>query len=42
MRALFNGHIGNSSVWISLVIVLGLAVLAITWSVRQFDRIAAT
>lgn len=41
MRALFNGNIGDSSVWISLIIVLGLALLAITWSVRQFDRVAA-
>jgi ABC-2 type transport system permease protein len=37
MRALFAGHVGASSVWISLVIVSALAVVALTWSVRQFS-----
>ena len=40
MRALFSGHVGASSVWISMIIVVGLAVLALTWSVRSFQRSA--
>lgn len=39
MRALFAGHVGASSVWISLVIVSALAVCALTWSVRQFSAV---
>lgn len=38
MRALFAGHIGASSVWESLIIVVVLAVFAMTWSVRLFAR----
>jgi ABC-2 type transport system permease protein len=39
MRALFNGDPGASSVWISLLIVFGLAVITTTWSVRVFTRL---
>jgi ABC-2 type transport system permease protein len=38
MRALFAGQIGASSVWESLVIVLVLSMVALTWSVRLFAR----
>jgi len=38
MRALFAGRIGDSSVWESLIIVVVLAVFAMTWSVRLFAR----
>jgi ABC-2 type transport system permease protein len=38
MRELFSGHIGASSVWISLLLVIGLAIAAMTWSVRTFQR----
>jgi ABC-2 type transport system permease protein len=38
MRALFAGHIGDPSVWRSLVIVIVLAAAAMTWSVRLFTR----
>jgi ABC-2 type transport system permease protein len=38
MRALFAGQLGASSVWESLVIVLVLSVVAMTWSVRLFAR----
>jgi ABC-2 type transport system permease protein len=38
MRALFNGHIGASSVWESLIIVAVLTVFAMSWSVRLFSR----
>jgi ABC-2 type transport system permease protein len=38
MRSLFQGNSGASSVWLSLVIVVGLAVLTLTWSVRLFAR----
>lgn len=38
MRALFAGHIGDPSVWRSLIIVVVLAVFAMTWSVRLFAR----
>ncbi|HEY7142778.1 MAG TPA: ABC transporter permease [Streptosporangiaceae bacterium] len=38
MRALFNGLIGANSVWISLIIVVTLAVFAVNWSVRLFAR----
>lgn len=36
MRALFQGHIGDHSVWESLVIVAGLAIVAVGLSARQF------
>ncbi len=39
MRALFAGHIGASSVWISMIIVVVLASASITWSVRVFSRL---
>jgi len=38
MRALFAGHIGDPSVWQSLIIVAVLTVFAMTWSVRLFAR----
>ena len=38
MRALFAGRIGDPAVWQSLIIVLVLAVFAMTWSVRLFAR----
>jgi ABC-2 type transport system permease protein len=40
MRALFNGHPGDTAVWVSLVVVPVLAALAMTWSVRLFARTA--
>lgn len=40
MRDLFSGHPGASSVWISMIIVVGLAALALVWSVRSFQRTA--
>jgi ABC-2 type transport system permease protein len=36
MRALFAGHLGDHSVWQSLIIVAALTVIAMTWSVRLF------
>jgi ABC-2 type transport system permease protein len=39
MRALFAGDIAASSVWISMIIVLTLAVVTTTWSVRVFSRL---
>jgi len=39
MRSLFSGDIGATSVWVSLIIVVVLASLAVTWSVRVFSRI---
>jgi ABC-2 type transport system permease protein len=36
MRALFAGHLGDGSVWQSLVIVAVLAAVTMTWSVRLF------
>jgi ABC-2 type transport system permease protein len=38
MRALFAGHIGAAAVWQSLIIVVMLAAVAMTWSVRLFAR----
>jgi ABC-2 type transport system permease protein len=38
MRDLFNGHIGYSTVWQSAIIVVVLAFVAVTWSVRLFTR----
>jgi len=38
LRALFAGRIGDPSVWRSLVIVIVLTALAMTWSVRLFAR----
>jgi len=38
MRALFAGDITAFSVWLSLVILVGLAAAAMTWSVRLFAR----
>jgi ABC-2 type transport system permease protein len=40
MRALFQGHIGASSVWQSMIIVVVLAVLTLGWSMRLFARSA--
>ncbi|HXC84104.1 MAG TPA: ABC transporter permease [Trebonia sp.] len=37
-RALFDGHAGYPSVWASLLVLLGLAVLATAWSMRLFAR----
>ncbi len=36
MRALFAGHIGDPTVWQSLIIVAALTVLAVAWSAREF------
>jgi ABC-2 type transport system permease protein len=36
MRALFAGHLGDPSVWQSLIIVAALTAVAMTWSVRLF------
>lgn len=38
MRALYAGHLGDPSVWQSLALTAGLAVLAIAWSARKFAR----
>ncbi|HEY3906712.1 MAG TPA: ABC transporter permease [Streptosporangiaceae bacterium] len=38
MRAMFQGHIGASVVWEALVIMIGLAVLAVLLSSRLFSR----
>jgi ABC-2 type transport system permease protein len=38
MRDLFSGRVGTSSVWISMIIVVVLAGLALAWSVRSFQR----
>jgi ABC-2 type transport system permease protein len=39
MRSLFNSDMAASSVWISFVIVIVLAVVTTTWSVRTFGRL---
>jgi len=39
MRSLFAGDIGATSVWVSLILVVVLASLAVTWSVRVFSRL---
>ena len=38
MRALFTGHAGDPVVWLSLTIVVLMAIFASTWSVRLFTR----
>jgi ABC-2 type transport system permease protein len=38
MRALFAGHLGETVVWLSLVIVIGMTIVATAWSVRLFAR----
>jgi len=38
MRALFAGHAGDAVVWQSIVIMAGLALIAMTWSARLFSR----
>jgi ABC-2 type transport system permease protein len=38
MRALFNGHLGDPSVWRSVIIVGVLAVGTVFWSARLFTR----
>ena len=38
MRSLFEGHAADSTVWLSLIIVVALAVVTISWSVRLFAR----
>jgi len=38
MRALFAGHIGDATVWLSLIIVTVMTIIASTWSVRLFAR----
>ena len=37
MRALFSGHLGDDSVWQSLLIVSALTVAAVFWSARLFS-----
>ncbi len=37
MRALFSGHVGDSAVWQSLLIVAALTVAAVFWSARLFS-----
>jgi ABC-2 type transport system permease protein len=39
MRALFQGHAGANSVWITLVLISALAVVTTTWAVRVFSRL---
>ena len=41
MRALFQGNMGASSVWLSLIIVVVLAAVTMAWSVRLFARSTA-
>jgi ABC-2 type transport system permease protein len=38
MRALFNGHVGDSTVWVGTVMVAVLAALTLLWSGRLFAR----
>ncbi len=38
MRALFAGHVGDHSVWQSLIVVAVLTAFAMAWSVRLFAR----
>lgn len=38
MRALFAGHLRETVVWLSLVIVVAMTVVATTWSTRLFAR----
>jgi ABC-2 type transport system permease protein len=38
MRALFAGQVGDPAVWKGLIIVLGMATLAVAWSARLFAR----
>jgi ABC-2 type transport system permease protein len=38
MRSLFEGHPADSTVWLSLIIVVALAVVTMSWSVRLFAR----
>jgi ABC-2 type transport system permease protein len=38
MRALFNGHPGDSSVWQGTLMVAALAAITIVWSARLFSR----
>lgn len=40
-RALVNGHFGDQSILIGFGLVIGLAVLAVFWSVRLFRQAAA-
>lgn len=40
MRALFAGHAGDPAVWRSLIIVVVLGTITVTWSVRLFARTA--
>jgi ABC-2 type transport system permease protein len=40
MRALYAGDIGAFSVWLSLVILVGLVMVVMPWSVRMFARAA--
>jgi ABC-2 type transport system permease protein len=40
MRALYAGQIGAFSVWVSLVILVGLVMVVMPWSVRMFARAA--
>jgi ABC-2 type transport system permease protein len=38
VRALFAGHITDSTVWVSLLVVLAAGMLTTIWSVRMFAR----
>ncbi len=38
MRALFAGHPGDPTVWLSLIIVIALTTVAMVWSLRLFAR----
>lgn len=40
MRALYAGQIGAFPVWVSLVILVGLVMVVMPWSVRMFARAA--
>ena len=38
LRAMFAGDLGDGAVWRSIVIIGALAVIAVSWSARQFNR----
>jgi len=40
MRALYAGQLGAFSVWVSLVILVGLVMVTVPWSARMFARAA--
>jgi ABC-2 type transport system permease protein len=38
VRALYADHLGDSTVWVSLLVVLAAGTLCLTWAMRQFAR----